>query len=165
VRFTAGDTSVDVTIGADNATTRDLLSMLPLTVTFEEFNGREKIGYLPRRLNTTGSPGSEPDDNHLIYYVPWGNLGFYYNTAGVAYSVRSGAVQIFHKFRAIHGFPHEELAGRGMSVSVEAGGRRTADQLACSAPRHWDSARLWPALAGHSRPESVHTTAEASRFR
>ncbi|MEV2273365.1 cyclophilin-like fold protein [Nonomuraea africana] len=86
VRFTAGDTSVDVVIGADNATTRDFLAMLPLTLSFEEFNGREKISYLPRRLNTTGSPGSDPEDGDLIYFVPWGNLGFYYNTAGIGYS-------------------------------------------------------------------------------
>jgi Cyclophilin-like family len=40
VRFTSNDTSVDVTIGADNAAIRDFLSMLPLTLRFEEFNGR-----------------------------------------------------------------------------------------------------------------------------
>ncbi|SEH01039.1 hypothetical protein SAMN05444920_118228 [Nonomuraea solani] len=86
VRFAAGDTSVDVTIGPDNPTNRDFLSMLPLTLTFEEFSGREKIGYLSRKLNTTGSPGSDPEDGDLIYFVPWGNLGFYYNTAGIGYS-------------------------------------------------------------------------------
>ncbi|WP_372453598.1 cyclophilin-like fold protein [Acrocarpospora catenulata] len=61
-------------------------SRCPLAISFEEFNGREKIGYLPRKLNTTGSPGSDPEDGDLIYFVPWGNLGFYYNTAGVGYS-------------------------------------------------------------------------------
>ncbi|MGP3916905.1 cyclophilin-like fold protein [Nonomuraea sp. 10N515B] len=86
VRFTAGDTSVDVVIGADNATARDFLAMLPLTLSFEEFSGREKISYLPRKLNITGSPGSDPEDGDLIYFVPWGNLGFYYNTAGIGYS-------------------------------------------------------------------------------
>lgn len=86
VRFAAGDTSVDVVIGAENATTRDFLAMLPLTLSFEEFNGREKISYLPRKLSTTGSPGSDPEEGDLIYFVPWGNLGFYYNTAGIGYS-------------------------------------------------------------------------------
>ncbi|MEV4172513.1 cyclophilin-like fold protein [Nonomuraea sp. NPDC049709] len=85
MRFSAGDTSVDVVIGADNATTRDFLSMLPLTLPFEEFNGREKVGYLPRKLNTTGSPGSDPEDGDLVYFVPWGNLGFYYNAAGIGH--------------------------------------------------------------------------------
>lgn len=86
VRFAAGDVAVDVTITADNPTTRDFLSLLPLTLTFEEFNGREKISYLPRELDTAGSPGSDPEDGDLIYYVPWGNLGLYYNTDGIGFS-------------------------------------------------------------------------------
>jgi hypothetical protein len=86
VRFTAGGTSVDVTIGRDNVATRDFVSMLPLTLRFEEFAGREKIGYLPRRLDVEGAPGSDPEDGDLIYFVPWGNLGFYYNTEGIGYS-------------------------------------------------------------------------------
>jgi hypothetical protein len=86
VRFTSGDTSVDVTIDEDSPATRDFLSMLPLTLSVEEFNGREKISYLPRELEYEGSPGSDPEDGDLIYFVPWGNLGFYYNTEGIGYS-------------------------------------------------------------------------------
>ena len=40
----------------------------------------------PRELAHAGSPGSDPEDGDLIYYVPWGNLGFYYNAAGIDYS-------------------------------------------------------------------------------
>ena len=86
VRFTSGSTSVEVTLGEDNPAVRDFLSMLPLTLTLEEFAGREKIAYLPRKLAHAGSPGSNPEDGDLIYYVPWGNIGFYYNTAGIGYS-------------------------------------------------------------------------------
>ena len=86
VRFSAGSTSVEVTIGEDNPAVRDFLSMLPLTLTLEEFAGREKIAYLPRELAHAGSPGFDPEAGDLIYYVPWGNLGFYYNTAGIGYS-------------------------------------------------------------------------------
>ena len=82
VRFSAGSTAVEVTIGADHPAVRNVLAMLPLTLRLEEFNGREKIAYLPRKLAHAGSPGSDPEDGDLIYYVPWGNLGFYYNTAG-----------------------------------------------------------------------------------
>jgi hypothetical protein len=60
--------------------------MLPLTLTLEEFAGREKIAYLQRELAHSGSTGSDPEDGDLIYYVPWGNIGFYYNTAGIGYS-------------------------------------------------------------------------------
>jgi hypothetical protein len=85
VRFTGNGVSVDVTL-ADNPAARDFAAMLPLTVALEEFNGREKIAYLPRALTTEGTPGSDPEDGDLIYYIPWGNLGFYYDTTGVGYS-------------------------------------------------------------------------------
>jgi hypothetical protein len=86
VRFTSDRTSVDVTIGEDSPAVRDLLSMLPLRIPFEDLAGREKIAYLPRELNFAGSPGSDPEDGDLIYYTSWGNLGFYYNAAGIDYS-------------------------------------------------------------------------------
>jgi len=86
VRFSAGSVSLDVTIGEDNPATRDFLSMLPLTVTMKEFAGREKIADLPRPLHYEGSPGSDPEDGDLIYFVPWKNLGFYYNASGIEFS-------------------------------------------------------------------------------
>ncbi|MEU6718756.1 cyclophilin-like fold protein [Nonomuraea sp. NPDC046802] len=76
VRFSSPATSVEVTLDQDNPAVRDFLSLLPLTLTVEEFSGREKISYLPRRLNHDGSPGSDPENGDLIYYTPWGNLGF-----------------------------------------------------------------------------------------
>ena len=86
VRFTSQSTSVDVTVGADSPAVRDFLSMLPLTVAIKEYAGREKIGTLPRALTVDGSPGSDPEDGDLIYFIPWGNLGFYYNAEGIGYS-------------------------------------------------------------------------------
>ena len=86
VRFSGSGASVDVTIGEDNPTVRDFLSLLPVTIGLEEHNGREKIGYFSRKLTTTGSPGSDPENGDLIYFVPWGNIGFYYNAAGIEYS-------------------------------------------------------------------------------
>ncbi|MGW9586326.1 cyclophilin-like fold protein [Microbacterium sp. NPDC055455] len=86
VRFTSDQTTVDVTIGEDNPTVRDFLSLLPVEVALEEFNGREKIAYFSRELTTEGSPGSDPEDGDLIYYSSWGNIGFYYNADGIDYS-------------------------------------------------------------------------------
>jgi hypothetical protein len=88
VRFSSGDAHVDVTVAEDNPTARDFVSPLPLTLTLEEFAGREKIGYLPRELETAGSPGHDPEDGDLIYFAPWGNLGFYYNTEGIGHDDR-----------------------------------------------------------------------------
>lgn len=86
VRFTSDRTSVDVTIGEDSPGVRDFLTLLPTQLTVEEFNGKEKISYLPRELNYEGSPGSDPEDGDLIYFTPWGNLGFYYDASGIDYS-------------------------------------------------------------------------------
>lgn len=86
VRFSAGQTSVDVAIDEDNQTVRDFLSLLPVKMELKEFAGREKIGYFSRKLASDGSPGSDPEDGDLIYFVPWGNLGFYYNASGIGYS-------------------------------------------------------------------------------
>ncbi|MCO5221453.1 MAG: cyclophilin-like fold protein [Thermomicrobiales bacterium] len=81
VRFTVGDVEIIVLI-ADNPTSRDFLSTLPLTLEFQEFAGNEKISYLPRELTTEGSPGTKPLTGDLIYYAPWGNLGFFYSDGG-----------------------------------------------------------------------------------
>jgi hypothetical protein len=78
VRFTVGDAEIIVRI-ADNPTSRDFVSTLPLTLEFEDFNSMEKISYLPRELTTEGSTGGPPANGDLIYFVPWGNLGFFYN--------------------------------------------------------------------------------------
>ena len=78
VRFTAGDSEIVVRI-ADNPTSRDFVSLLPLTLEFEDLAGQEKLSYLPRKLTTTGSASSAPANGELIYFVPWGNIGFFYN--------------------------------------------------------------------------------------
>lgn len=63
----------------DNAASRDLLSMLPLTLTFEDYNGTEKIAYPPRKLNLEDAPDScDPDQGSFAYYAPWGNLAIFY---------------------------------------------------------------------------------------
>jgi hypothetical protein len=81
VRFSTRDAEIIIRV-VDNPTSRDLLSKLPLTLTFEEFAGREKISYLPKRLTTDGPTGHAARNGDLIYYVPWGNLGLFYNAAG-----------------------------------------------------------------------------------
>lgn len=86
VQFTTGATSVDVTVDQDNPAVRDFLSLLPLTLKLEAFNGCEKTGNLPRKLTYRGSPDSRPVHGDLIYFVPWGNLGFHCNAAGIGYS-------------------------------------------------------------------------------
>jgi len=85
VRFSGNDVHVDVTIRSNHPTSRHFVSMLPLRLKLRDLAGKEKIGYLPRKLRTKGSPGSDPEDGDLIYYAPWGNLGFYYDASGIGF--------------------------------------------------------------------------------
>ena len=63
----------------DNPSARELVSMLPLDLTISDFSTNEKIAYLPRKLKALAR-GPVPDAalGDLCYYVPWGNLAFFY---------------------------------------------------------------------------------------
>ena len=79
IRFLPDDGSEIIVALNDNPAADALYDMLPLELTFEEFNGTEKIAYLPEELPTDGSPDScDPDVGSLCYYSPWGNLCFFY---------------------------------------------------------------------------------------
>ena len=112
LRFASERATVDVTVGEDNPTVRDLLSRLPLQLTAEEFAGREKIADLPRPLHYEGSPGADPEVGDLIYFVPWGNLGFYYDTTGIGFSE-----QTIHLVR-YNATPEELARFEGQEVRV-----------------------------------------------
>lgn len=72
----------------DNSTSRDFLTLLPLTTTLEDFAGAEKIGMISKRLSTEDSPtGSDPSVGDFAYYSPWGNITMYYKDAGYANGV------------------------------------------------------------------------------
>lgn len=63
----------------DNPASRDFIAMLPLTLTFEDYAGTEKISYMERKLNANDAPdGFEPVAGDFTYYVPWGNLAIFY---------------------------------------------------------------------------------------
>ena len=63
----------------DNATSRDFASLLPLTLTLDDYKGTEKISDLPKKLSTQGSPeGIAPVAGDIAYYAPWGNLAIFY---------------------------------------------------------------------------------------
>lgn len=63
----------------DNPTTRDFISLLPLTLTLTDYNGTEKISDLPKRLSTKDAPaGYKPSVGDITLYAPWGNLAVFY---------------------------------------------------------------------------------------
>ncbi|WP_313950107.1 cyclophilin-like fold protein [Nostoc sp. FACHB-110] len=67
----------------DSKTTQDFISLLPLTLTLEDYAKTEKISYLSRKLSTEDAPpGSDPAVGDIAYYAPWGNLAMFYRDFG-----------------------------------------------------------------------------------
>jgi hypothetical protein len=84
IRLTVDGRSITATL-IDNPTTRDFLSLLPLTLTLEDYASTEKIAYLPRKLSEEGAPaGVDPLVGDITYYAPWGNLALFYRDFGYA---------------------------------------------------------------------------------
>ena len=82
IRLRAEDTVITATL-IDSTTTRDFMSLLPLTLTLEDYAQTERISNLPRRLSTEGAPsGSDPSAGDIAYYAPWGNLAIFYEDFG-----------------------------------------------------------------------------------
>ena len=69
----------------DTATARDFASLLPLTLTLDDYASTEKISDLPRELSTAGAPaGAAASVGDISYYAPWGNLALFYRSSGFA---------------------------------------------------------------------------------
>ena len=82
IRLTFEGKAIEATL-VDNATARDFLSLLPMTLTLEDYNATEKIGHPPRKLSTAGAPaGVDPSVGDIAYYAPWGNLAIFYKDFG-----------------------------------------------------------------------------------
>jgi hypothetical protein len=78
LRLTVGD-RVAIASVYDNPTSRDFVSLLPLTLTLRDYASTEKISDLPRKLSTQDAPpGSDPSIGDLSYYAPWGNVALFY---------------------------------------------------------------------------------------
>jgi hypothetical protein len=78
LRLKTGDKVITATL-MDNATSRDFVSLLPMSVTLDDYAATEKISYLQRKLSSEGAPaGSTPSTGDIAYYAPWGNIALFY---------------------------------------------------------------------------------------
>ena len=68
----------------DNSVSRDLVSRLPLTLTFSDYSNTEKIAYLPKgsaEWDTSDAPDScTPAAGDIAMYAPWSNLSVFYHS-------------------------------------------------------------------------------------
>ena len=106
IRIETEDTSLTATLD-DTEPARDFASLLPLTLTLEDYASTEKIATLPRKLATRGAPpGSDPDVGDIAYYAPWGNLAIYYRDFGYSAGLVKlgridGGVEALRRARAL----------------------------------------------------------------
>ena len=80
MRLTCRFADQDFTVSLnDSPAARDLLSLLPLDLTIQDYADNEKIAYLPRKLTEAGAaPYSDPAVGDVCTYAPWGNLVFFH---------------------------------------------------------------------------------------
>ncbi len=84
IKMTSGSAELTATM-LDNATSRDFMSLLPMTLTLEDYAATEKVSDLPRKLSTQGAPpGHDPSIGDITLYAPWGNLAIFYEDFGYA---------------------------------------------------------------------------------
>jgi hypothetical protein len=77
----------------DNATTQDLVSLLPLDLTISDFSTNEKIAHLPRRLDEGGHVAFDDEaPGDLCYFLGWGNLAFFHDS----YVYRGDLIRLGH---------------------------------------------------------------------
>ena len=81
---------IDINIGgkiltaslADNATARDFVSVLPLSVSMKDLFGREKYGDLPEALSEKGPRKYRYEVGEIAYWSPDHQFAVYYHQDG-----------------------------------------------------------------------------------
>ncbi len=78
INIRIADRVIPATLNASKAA-QDFASLLPLSLTLEDYASTEKISDLPKKLSTDGAPpGFDPSVGDITYYAPWGNLAIFY---------------------------------------------------------------------------------------
>src|SRR2546423_841201 len=114
IRLTINGKAISATL-ITNATAKDFLSLLPMTLTLEDYAATEKIAYPPRKLSTAGAPpGTDPSVGDIAYYAPWGNLAIFYKDAPYAKGlVTLGRIDSgIERFCKVDGAAFNQLLGK-----------------------------------------------------
>ena len=81
IRISIADKVVIATV-ADNATARDFVSVLPLSVSMKDLFGREKYGDLPKALSENGPRKNTYEVGEITYWSPDHQFAVYYHQDG-----------------------------------------------------------------------------------
>jgi hypothetical protein len=83
IRISIADKVVIATV-ADNATARDFVSVLPLSMSMKDLFGREKYGDLPKALSENGPRKNTYEVGEIAYWSPDHQFAVYYHQDGEA---------------------------------------------------------------------------------
>jgi hypothetical protein len=81
IRIRTDDRTITATL-IDSETTKDFVSLLPLTLTMNDLFGREKFGHLPRAISGGGKRTRTYEVGDLIYWSPGPDVAMYYRHDG-----------------------------------------------------------------------------------
>lgn len=81
IRLKVNGKSLDATLRQD-ATTRDFVSLLPLTLTMRDLFGREKFGHLPRAISESGERTRSYQVGDVAYWSPGKDIAVFYRHDG-----------------------------------------------------------------------------------
>ena len=76
-----GDKALTATL-IDSKTAKDLVSLLPLTLTMNDLFGREKFAHLPRAISTEGKRTHTYEVGDIAYWSPGPDVAIYYQHDG-----------------------------------------------------------------------------------
>jgi hypothetical protein len=76
ISIKVGDKVVTATL-IDSKTTKDFISLLPVTLTMNDLFGREKYGHLPRAISTEGKRTHAYEIGDIAYWSPGPDVAIY----------------------------------------------------------------------------------------
>jgi hypothetical protein len=91
IRLTVKDTALTATL-IDSETTRDFVSLLPLTLTMNDLFRREKFAHLPRAISEGGRRTHAYEVGDVAYWPPGPDVAIFYCHDGQ--SISSGIIVI-----------------------------------------------------------------------
>ena len=81
IRLTVNGKALTATL-IDNETTRDFISLFPLTLTMEDLFRREKFAHLPRAISKEGKRAHTYEVGDIAYWSPGPDVALYYRSDG-----------------------------------------------------------------------------------
>jgi hypothetical protein len=81
IRLTVGGKAITATL-IDSKTTRDFVSLLPLTLTMNDLFSREKFAHRPRAISTEGNRTHMYELRDIAYWPPGPDVAVFYRHDG-----------------------------------------------------------------------------------